>query len=81
MMQREMLNARIDQVKATVEMARNMAIVFAIVWGSIIFVGQNAVRGIGNNNNNNHSMYVQRDTVHLDTSAPTHVIGRVPTDF
>ena len=55
--------------------------IFAIVWGSIIFVGQNAVRGIGNNNSNNHSMYVQRDTVHLDTSAPIHVIGRVPTDF
>ena len=28
--------------------------IFAIVWGSIIFVGQNVARGIGNNNNDNN---------------------------
>ena len=55
--------------------------IFAIVWGSIIFVGQNVARSIGNNNNtNNHSMFVQLDSVHPDPSGPTHV-GRVPTDF
>ena len=56
--------------------------IFAIVWGSIIFVGQNVVRGIGNNNNgNNHSMFVQLDAVHPDTSGLNHVIVRVPTDL
>jgi Domain of unknown function (DUF4389) len=55
--------------------------IFAIVWGSIIFVGQNAVRGIGNNNHNNHSMFVQLKAVHPDTSGLTHVIGQVPTDL
>ena len=55
--------------------------IFAIVWGSIIFVGQNAVRGIGNNNHNNQSMFVQLKAVHPDTSGLTHVIGQVPTDL
>jgi Domain of unknown function (DUF4389) len=54
--------------------------IFAIVWGSIIFVGQNAFRGVGNNNNNNHSMFVELNAVHPGTSGLTHVIGRVPTD-
>ncbi len=58
--------------------------IFAIVWGSIVFVGENAIRGSGNNNNN-HSMYVQLNTVqlntvHVDTSGGTHVIGQVPAD-
>jgi Domain of unknown function (DUF4389) len=55
--------------------------IFAIVWGSIIFVGQNVVRSIGNNNHNNHSMFVQLDEMHPGTSGLTHVIGQVPTDF
>ena len=54
--------------------------IFAIVWGSIIFVGQNAFRGVGNNNNN-HSMFVELNAMHRDTSGLTHVIGQVPTDF
>jgi hypothetical protein len=55
--------------------------IFAIVWGSIVFVGQNAFRNIGNNNTNHHSMFVQLNTVHPDPSGPTHVIGQVPADF
>jgi hypothetical protein len=58
--------------------------IFAIVWGSIIFVGQNVVRGIGNNNNNNnnnHSMFVQLDSVHPDPSGLTHVVVGMPTDL
>ncbi len=55
--------------------------IFAIVWGSIIFVGQNVVRSIGNNNHNNHSMFVQLDEMHPGTSGLTHVIGQVPTDL
>ncbi len=54
--------------------------IFAIVWGSIIFVGQNVARGIGNNNNNNnHMMFVQLDSVRPDLPGLTHVIGQVPT--
>lgn len=66
--------------------ARTWMIV-AIVWGSILFVGQNAFRSAGNNNNN-RSMYVQLNnvrldtvqlkTVHVDTSGVTQVIGQVP---
>ncbi len=56
--------------------------IFAIVWGSILFVGQNVARGIGNNNNaNNHSMFVQLNSVHPDPPGLTHVIGQVPTDL
>ena len=55
--------------------------IVAIVWGSIVFVGQNVARGIGNNNNtNNHSMFVQINSVHPDPSGLTHVIGQVPTE-
>ncbi len=63
--------------------------IFAIVWGSIVFVGESAIRR-GGNNNNNHSMFVglntvrfntaQSNTVHVDTSGVTHVIGQVPAD-
>jgi Domain of unknown function (DUF4389) len=55
--------------------------IFAIVWGSIIFVGQNVARSIGNNDNtNNHSMFVQLDSVHPDLSGLTHGVGQVPAD-
>jgi hypothetical protein len=55
--------------------------IFAIVWGSIIFVGQNALRGAGNNNNNNHSMFVQLNAVHPDTAGFTHVVVHGPPSF
>ena len=54
--------------------------IFAIVWGSIIFVGQNVARSIGNNNTNNHSMFVQLDSVHPDPSGLTHGVGQVSVD-
>ena len=55
--------------------------IFAIVWGSIIFVGQNVARSIGNNNNtNNNSMFVQLDSVHPDPYGLTHGVGQVPAD-
>ncbi len=54
--------------------------IFAIVWGSIIFVGQNVARSIGNGSGNGHSMIVDLNTVHVDTPGLTHVIGQVPAD-
>jgi hypothetical protein len=52
--------------------------IFAIVWGSIIFVGENAVRNIGHHNRATTGLVT---AVPADTSALTHVIGRTPTDF
>jgi Domain of unknown function (DUF4389) len=54
--------------------------IFAIVWGSILFVGQNVAQGIGNGSGNGHSMIVDLNTVHVDTSGLTHVIGQVAAD-
>jgi hypothetical protein len=54
--------------------------IFAIVWGSILFIGQNAFRSVGNGNGNGNGQTmvvelgtldvdtVHVDTVHLDTS-------------
>jgi Domain of unknown function (DUF4389) len=53
--------------------------IFAIVWGSIIFVGENAVRNIGHHNRNTTTGLVT--TVPADSSVLSHVIGHTPTDF
>jgi len=52
--------------------------IFAIVWGSIVFVGQVA-RNLGNHKNNNTAT-VQLVAAPADTSGFTHVVGRAPTD-
>jgi hypothetical protein len=41
--------------------------IFAIVWGSILFVGQNAARSAATSNNNNNSMYIPVPPPHHDT--------------
>ena len=42
--------------------------IFAIVWGSILFVGQGTIRNaVSNNNNNNMNMYVPAPAAHHDT--------------
>ena len=41
--------------------------IFAIVWGSILFVGQGTIRNAVSNNNNNMNMYVPAPAAHHDT--------------
>ena len=42
--------------------------IFAIVWGSILFVGQGTIRNaVSNDNNNNMNMYVPAPAAHHDT--------------
>ena len=44
--------------------------IFAIVWGSILFVGEGTIRNaVSNNNNNNMNMYVPAPAAHHDTLA------------
>ena len=43
--------------------------IFAIVWGSILFVGQGTIRNAVSNNNNNMNMYVPAPAAHHDTFA------------
>jgi hypothetical protein len=40
--------------------------IFAIVWGSVLFVAQSAARSAASSNNN-HSMYVPAPPPHHDT--------------
>ncbi len=51
--------------------------IFAIVWGSIVFVGENVLRGHGHNNNTANGLII---TVPADTSGLTHVVVHTPTD-
>jgi hypothetical protein len=41
--------------------------IFAIVWGSIVYVGQSAVNAAFNNNTNNHPTYLHAPATHDDT--------------
>ena len=44
--------------------------IFAIVWGSILFVGQGTIRNaVSSNNNNNMNMYLPVPAPHHDTFA------------
>ncbi len=52
--------------------------IFAIVWGSIIFVGQNATRNIGNHN---HTTNGQLNTVPAHTSGLSHIVVHGPADL
>jgi len=52
--------------------------IFAIVWGSIVFIGENVFRGHGHNNNNTANGLII--TVPADTSGLTHVVVHTPTD-
>jgi hypothetical protein len=52
--------------------------IFAIVWGSILFVGGNIVQSAVSGNR--HTTTGQVNTVPADTSVLTHVIGQVPAD-
>jgi hypothetical protein len=52
-------------------------IIFAIVWGSIVFIGQNAFRGHGHNNNTTNGLVT---TVPAHTSALGHVLVPTPSD-
>jgi hypothetical protein len=61
--------------------------IFAIVWGSIVLVGQVA-RNFGhhNGNHNNNMMFVDFNTAHLDSAVHldtgfVHVMGRVPAEL
>ena len=51
--------------------------VFAIVWGSIVFIGENAFRGHGHNNNTTNGLII---TVPADTSGLRHVVVPTPPD-
>jgi len=50
--------------------------IFAIVWGSIVFIGENVFRGHGNHNNTTNGLII---TVPADTSGLTHVVVPTPT--
>jgi hypothetical protein len=50
--------------------------IFAIVWGSIVLVGQ-ITRNFGHHKNNNTAT-VQLVTAPADTSGFTHVVGQAP---
>ena len=52
--------------------------IFAIVWGSIVFIGENAFRGHGNNNNDTTNGLII--TVPADTSGLSHVVVPTPAD-
>jgi hypothetical protein len=52
--------------------------IFAIVWGSIVFIGENALRGHGRHNNTTNGLVT---TVPADTSVLGHVAVHVPTDL
>jgi hypothetical protein len=51
--------------------------IFAIVWGSIVFIGENVFRGHGHNNNTTNGLII---TVPADTSGLSHVVVHTPTD-
>ena len=51
--------------------------IFAIVWGSIVFIGENALRNHGHTNNTNNGLIM---TVPADTSGLSHVVVPTPLD-
>jgi len=52
--------------------------IFAIVWGSIVFIGENVLRGSGNHP---HTTNGQLNTVPADTSGLSHLVVHVPADL
>jgi len=52
--------------------------IFAIVWGSIVFIGENVFRGHGHHNDTTNGLVT---TVPADTSVLGHVVVHVPTDL
>jgi Domain of unknown function (DUF4389) len=50
--------------------------IFAIVWGSIVFIGENAFRGSGNHH---HAMSGEVHAVPADTSGLSHIVVHTPT--
>jgi hypothetical protein len=53
--------------------------IFAIVWGSIVLVGQ-VTRNFGHHHKHHNTATVQLVTAPADTSGFTHVIGQAPTN-
>jgi hypothetical protein len=51
--------------------------IFAIVWGSIVFIGENIFRGSGSHNHTNNG---QLNTVPADTSGLSHIVVQTPAD-
>ena len=53
--------------------------IFAIVWGSLVFIGQNAFRGHKNNDNTTSGLVT---TVPANTSGPglSHIVLQSPVD-
>jgi Domain of unknown function (DUF4389) len=51
--------------------------IFAIVWGSIVFIGENVFRGGGNHNHTTNGL----NTVPADTSGLSHIVVHVPADL
>jgi len=51
--------------------------IFAIVWGSIVFIGENVFRGHGHHNRTTNGLVT---TVPADTSGLSHVVIHTPTD-
>lgn len=52
--------------------------IFAIVWGSIVFIGENVFRGGGHHN---HTTNGQLNTVPADTSGLSHIVVHGPADL
>jgi len=50
--------------------------IFAIVWGSIVFIGENAFRGHGNHNNTTN---VELNMVAPSTTGLSHVVVQSPS--
>ena len=53
--------------------------IFAVVWGSIIFVGQNAFRG-HNNNHNTTSGLVMTAPARTPAQGSTSIVVQLPLD-
>jgi hypothetical protein len=51
--------------------------IFAIVWGSIVFIGENIFRGSGSRNHTNNG---QLNTVPADASGLSHIVVQMPAD-
>lgn len=51
--------------------------IFAIVWGSVVFIGENIFRGSGSHNHTNSG---QLNTVPAETSGLSHIVVQMPAD-
>jgi hypothetical protein len=52
--------------------------IFAIVWGSIVFIGENVLRGHGHHDNTTNGLIT---TVPAGTSGLGHVVVQTPVDL